>query len=573
MVDIDTFAIPPEDDDPSEPKRLLIAMIETQHRQLNANIEENRKMLLDYIGGLAWPCQESPCGAVSGNVQAKTFNETQAGAQPKSPKSLAERVLNDATFASDAGFSGGGSSVDHPVLRQCSGEGKTDGTAANTGNAGSSGLVGDGMFRGPVRQSQARFDMAICGVIVLNALVIILQSQWESYRASVSLGLSEEGGWKNAEFWFEASEHLFAIVFLLEFLVRVRILGRRYFTDPVNIFDACLVLNSLIELYILTPLGESSGANLSGLRLVRLCKAMRLLRVVRIMRLFSSLHVLVSAIVNSLSSLFWSMIVLFMIILLGGLFMSQVLADYITDTENPWPMRNWVFKYYGGSARATLTLFEITMSGCWPNYSRRLIEEVSIWYVLFFVFYIAAVVFAVTRVISAIFLRDTLQAANCEADRMVNDARRQRTALMHQLENFFKEADKSGDGLLDRNEFEEIFRNPKVRLWFRAMDLQIHEYVGLFDLLENEAGVVSFQDFLNGVMRLKGQARSIDMLSVALEVSKISNTLAEILKVWQQASQSAPLALTAPLNPVSVESKARSRLRANSGSSRWVEEG
>merc|ERR1740123_2110929 len=71
-------------DDPSEPKQLLSALIDAQHRQLMMNIEENRKALLDYIGALAWPCQQSPCGSVSGNIYENTCNAVETGQQPKS---------------------------------------------------------------------------------------------------------------------------------------------------------------------------------------------------------------------------------------------------------------------------------------------------------------------------------------------------------------------------------------------------------------------------------------------------------------------------------------------------------
>merc|ERR1712032_345313 len=139
------------------------------------------------------------------------------------------------------------------------------------------------------------------------------------------------------------------------------------------------------------------GMNFTMLRLMRLCKLVRVLRVLRVFKFFSVLRVLISSIVRGMGSLFWSMCVLFLLILLAGVLMSQVLADYILDEKNPLSTREWVFTHYGGSARATLTMFEATMSGCWPNYSRRLIEEVSLAYAVFFFAYISAVGFAVRR--------------------------------------------------------------------------------------------------------------------------------------------------------------------------------
>merc|ERR1712032_948180 len=183
------------------------------------------------------------------------------------------------------------------------------------------------------------------------------------------------------------------------------------------------------------------GMNFTMLRLMRLCKLVRVLRVLRVFKFFSVLRVLISSIVRGMGSLFWSMCVLFLLILLAGVLMSQVLADYILDEKNPLSTREWVFTHYGGSARATLTMFEATMSGCWPNYSRRLVEEVSVSYAVFFVAYISAVVFAVTRIISAIFLKDTLESSKKEADNLIVELRGERMDLMRKLEEFFREAD------------------------------------------------------------------------------------------------------------------------------------
>lgn len=170
------------------------------------------------------------------------------------------------------------------------------------------------------------------------------------------------------------------------------------------------------------------------------------------------------------------------------------------------------------------------MSGCWPNYSRRLVEDVSAWYILFFIVYIGGVVFAVTRIISAIFLRQTLHVASQEADMMIAEYKRDRDKLMAKLKIFFEEADQSGDGMMDRTEFEAMLKNPKVRMWFRSLDLHVHEYVSLFNLLDNGSGFISLEEFLDGVGRLKGQARSLDVLAVVLEIKKIRHHIVAIHK-------------------------------------------
>jgi len=568
----------PRGDDLSDPRELLLAFIDYQHEHLRAHIEEHRKALMERICVLTWPCQQPPGDATIRRAPPETYHASQLNTELDSPKDSHPAPIDESKCMS-AGPT--------PKAIWCDiGCAIVDQTGSQTGpNEGMSATedtrikekskarVGDGLFNKPMPKFNSTFDLAVCMIICINVLVIIVQSHWQAQNASVALGFSDDSGWDGALSLFDKLEHVFAIVFMLELLARLWILRFKYFMEAANLFDVFLVLASILELYILTPLGKASGMSFTTLRFIRVCKIVRVLRVIRVMRLFLSLHIIVSTIIHSMASLFWSMLVLFLIILLGGLFMSQLLADYIMNDENPLDTRKWVYDYYGGSARATLTMFEVTMSGCWPNYSRRLVEEVSVAYVVFFVVYIAAVVFAVTRIISAIFLKDTLEAANSESDRMVSELKQKRDALMRQLMDFFKEADQSGDGFLDRDEFEEMLKNPKVRMWFHSLDLQVHEYVGVFNLIDNGSGVVDFQEFMRGVQRLKGSARSVDMLAVALDVSRIRHKLWQMQKELQQLSRTARNPSLSGLDREKRDMcKVMQELVETSGSARWLQD-
>merc|ERR1719277_856225 len=99
-------------------------------------------------------------------------------------------------------------------------------------------------------------------------------------------------------------------------------------------------------------------------------------------------------------------------------------------------------------------MFEVTLSGCWPNYVRPLLAEVHHLYGVFFLVYISFVVFAVIRVITAIFLKETLDAANNDAVMVIAEKNKKKQAYLKKLGAVFKHADKSGDGELSIGEFE-----------------------------------------------------------------------------------------------------------------------
>merc|ERR1712125_228185 len=98
------------------------------------------------------------------------------------------------------------------------------------------------------------------------------------------------------------------------------------------------------------------------------------------------------------------------------------------------------------------TMFEVTLSGCWPKYVRPLIENVSPWFAVFYFVYILAVVFALVRIIAAMFLKETLAIAAIDKEKELAAQQAKQVQFEKRLEEIFKKADHSGDGTLNVDE-------------------------------------------------------------------------------------------------------------------------
>lgn len=80
--------------------------------------------------------------------------------------------------------------------------------------------------------------------------------------------------------------------------------------------------------------------------------------------------------------------------------MNLIFVDETFETE----FKVRFFRYFGTPSRSLWTVFEITFGGGWQQYARPLVEEVSVFWAVFFVFYIAGVVFAMFKIITALFV-------------------------------------------------------------------------------------------------------------------------------------------------------------------------
>jgi len=206
---------------------------------------------------------------------------------------------------------------------------------------------------------------------------------------------------------------------------------------------------------------------------------------------------------------------------MAALFLGFLLQNFIQDSRNDFKTRLWVFKHYGSFGRAFYTLFEVTLAGCWPNYFRPLVEDVSVWYGAFAIFYVSMVVFAVIRIITAIFLKDTLAVASSDTEMIVMEQTKKKQMLLSKLEQAFKAIDMSGDGKLSKDEFLAFIAHSGMRSWLQTMELPVDDASALFGMLADSSGEVSYDDFLKGVIRLKGQARSMDVVRILFATDRI----------------------------------------------------
>jgi len=264
--------------------------------------------------------------------------------------------------------------------------------------------------------------------------------------------------------------------------------------------------------------GEYGDNNTNFIRLLRLAKAVRALRVIRVMHLFGKLRILVRTVAMSMMSLFWSMVLLFILMFIGAVLLCRMLNPFLFDESLDFSMRVWIFENYGTPTLSLYTFFEATFSGCFPNYFRPLVYDVHSAFAIFVAVYVITVVFAVTRIITALFLKDTLQVAAADAEMVMRERVLQRNKYIQRLNDLFTAADTSGDGKISLEEFKDLMEQPQVMTWFQLLDLEVHEVVSLFNLLDDGDGFVTHDEFLNGVMRLKGHARALDIVAISKDL-------------------------------------------------------
>jgi len=382
------------------------------------------------------------------------------------------------------------------------------------------------------------FDLIMGIFIACNVLVMFVQLEYEGYLADVVLGQDVKGKWPGAKMVFQVFEHFFNIVFILELAFRLAILRLAYFKEKANILDGTVVVVTTFNTYILAQLNLQGPQNLTFFRMIRFVRIFKALRVVRAMHLFQQLRVLMRAIAVSLLSLLWSLIILLILQVMSAMFLCQTLNEFIVNEEKEFKHRQWANRYYGSSSKALYTMFEVTFSGGWPTYVRPVVEDVNPLLVIFFVIYVAGVVFAIIRIITALFLKETMQVAADDAHRVIQERMEERRAYVEKLRELFLEVDPTGDGIITLQDFEAILRNPLAQGLLRSLDLGMHDIQCLFNMIDDGDGKITYDEFLHGTMRWKVQARSQDVVAVLHDSEKILNQCHKLYKICNAMVQS-----------------------------------
>jgi len=394
-----------------------------------------------------------------------------------------------------------------------------------------------------------RFELFFALLILLNTVIMALQAQYEGMNVAHEIGVVDISGsdsrpaekiWPNATVIWDLAEWVFGVFFTIELVVKIAGLKKQFYQDAWNIFDSIIVLCWLVTALEAVQL----PINPTLLRLTRLVRLLRLLRLVKTIQGFDSLYLMTASIRSSLSALGWSSALLFIGELMMALILQVVLEEYyLKDETIALEDRIHVYEYFGTFSRSLLSMFEM-MFGNWYNITRMLVTYVSEWFMIYGVAHQLFLGFAVVEVITGIFFHETFKVASMDDAIMMAQKTRQNKVHEEKITALFEHADRDHSGTLDRDEFRQILGNKEVQTWLAAMDLDVSDVDTVFSLLHDENLEVSAKNLVEGVARLKGPARSVDLSALLQKIEELEARLNS--RIEREFTNSRRLMVTTP---------------------------
>lgn len=375
--------------------------------------------------------------------------------------------------------------------------------------------------------ASARFEALFGALIILNAMVMGFEAQYDGAVVESSMLRAKaiaQGVEPNplvhsdaADIFLEICSWSFGIVFTIEVVLKMIGQKRRFLKYAWNWIDTTLVL-----LWASTLLGTALPIDANLLRLARLARLIRLVRLAHSIQSFDALYLISTSIASSLSILAWAVVMFLVMQMALALLLCNLLRQYyLEDTDQDLAERQEIFIYFGTFTRALFSTFEITLAN-WPPISRKLAENVTQWFMVFGVLHKLTVGFAFVGVINGVFMQETFKVASQDDRIMIRQKERSQKAHAAKMKRFFNQTDTSGDGSIDLDEFKTMMSDPAVVTWLASMELEEKDHDVLFRLIDTDGeGAITLQMLARGVGKLKGAARSVDVVRLLREIESL----------------------------------------------------
>merc|ERR1712100_1018340 len=123
------------------------------------------------------------------------------------------------------------------------------------------------------------------------------------------------------------------------------------------------------------------------------------------------------------------------------------------------------------------------------------------------------------NVVVAVIVENTLDQAVNQKQDLLKKQEEEKQVACHKIYEVFQEADADGNGELTKDEFLQSLKRADVTRHLQEVGIDVRQAENLFDILDyDESGNIDAQEFIEGVLTARGEAKAKDILSVQCDV-------------------------------------------------------
>lgn len=320
--------------------------------------------------------------------------------------------------------------------------------------------------------------------------------------------------------------YFFTSIFLVELIFRMVAQGPGFFWEGNclwNYLDFFIVSASLVEVvadivYFASDSKEQAlgVSNVRIFRIIRITRLIRIFRVARIVKLIRALRTLVFQILGTLRAVFWAMILMLIIIYVFAMVFAQAASEELVD---PGSGNRTLAHYWGSLPRSIFTLYKSIVGGVDWEIVVAPLSDIHWFWVMLFIIFISFTFFAVLNVVTGVFCQSAIESAQHDHDMVIHQRMAQKKEYIKKIRRLFKDIGEVGDSeIITYRSLERHISDDKVQAYFESLGLDISDAWGLFKLLDvDESHQVELEEFVEGCLRLRGEAKAMDVAKISYD--------------------------------------------------------
>lgn len=366
------------------------------------------------------------------------------------------------------------------------------------------------------------FKGIISLLVILNTVILGVEADNE-IRA-----MFEHGHWQ-VPTWSGSVQSLCTLAFIIELVLRILaetdqfVFGQERFW---NLFDTFLVVTAMLD-----DLARGVGAtDLSFLRVLRIVRMFRATRILRVFRFLGELRIMIASIAASFVSLGWAFLLILILMFCASIMVCQGVSSYLANTDSTdQDLKADLHLHWGCIGTCMYTFLKaLSGGGDWSSAVKPL-ETASPSVATAVVCVILFVVFGMMNVLTGVFVDRASDMSQMDRDLVVEAQRKKVEEISNALRKVFVELDTDGSGEMSLAEFLSYCNEEDVKAYMESMELGVYEAEELFRLLDkHSSGSVSIEDFINGCIRVKGQAKCMDLMSIRDATARTNKKLDDL---------------------------------------------
>eukprot|EP00929_Paragymnodinium_shiwhaense_P068413 TRINITY_DN3439_c0_g1_i1.p1 TRINITY_DN3439_c0_g1~~TRINITY_DN3439_c0_g1_i1.p1 ORF type:complete len:989 (-),score=223.09 TRINITY_DN3439_c0_g1_i1:260-3226(-) len=323
------------------------------------------------------------------------------------------------------------------------------------------------------------------------------------------------------------------------------------FKDAWFCIDFSLVVVLILETWVVTlvvKLATLSGEeisnglkNMSIVRMLRLLRLARMARLARLIRALPELMILIKGMIMAMRTVFFTIILLSLVI--------YIFAIVMTQTASNTAMGQMFFADVGTSASTLL------LHGCFVDDFAEIVKEAGRENLLF------AAVLVVFVLVASLTIMNMLVGVLVEVVSVTASVEKEELQVgwvKQRIEKTLASLDSDSDGAISREEFKQLLYEPTAAKALHEVGVDVVSLVDYANYIFEEGDVLSFADFMECVLQLRGQNTAtvkdiVDLRKVVVqEVSQLKLNLEAHLSQMNgnYLSQMGELSAQAEVRPI-----------------------